>query len=212
MAEASRARIRDPGRRERIFAAAVQLFVERGYHAVNIDDIGSEAGIVGTGIYRHYKSKSAILVEACERVVDRLVEDAETTVREIHDPLEVLRVLIRRQIEFTISDRKLYLAYIFESRNLPESDERRLRWKQRHYVELWINMLSEVRPDLDRSEANCLVALGISAIHSVLRFGSSGLPPERLAPMLEQGCYRAMGIADLPLSRVTSGDGAAKTG
>jgi AcrR family transcriptional regulator len=195
--EPDRPRVRDPERRERILAAAVQLFIDRGYHAVNIGDIGGAAGIVGTGIYRHYKSKAAILVEVCERVVDRLVEDAETSMRELGDPLEVLVALIRRQTEFTITDRKLYLAYVLEARNLPEADERRLRWKQRHYVELWIDMLRAVRPELDRPEANFSVGVGISAIHSILRWGSSGLSPELLAPMLEQACYRAMGIADL---------------
>jgi AcrR family transcriptional regulator len=192
-----RIRVRDPERAERILAAAVQLFVDRGYHAVNIGDIGGEAGIVGTGIYRHYKSKAAILVEVCERVVDRLVQDAEVTMRTVHDPAQVLVALIRRQVEFTIEDRKLYFAYVLESRNLPEADERRLRWKQRHYVELWIDMLCAIRPELDRSEANFLVGVGISAIHSLLRWGRSGLPDDRLASMLEQACYRAMGIADL---------------
>ncbi|MGW8605874.1 hypothetical protein ACWGMP_04550, partial [Streptomyces albidoflavus] len=57
-----------------------------------------------------------------------------------------------------------------------------LRWKQRHYVELWIDMLRAVRPDIDRAEANFLVGAGISAIHSLLRWGTSGMPQERLAP------------------------------
>ncbi|MGW6730156.1 TetR/AcrR family transcriptional regulator [Nocardia sp. NPDC055029] len=203
--------MRDPERRERILAAAVQLFIDRGYHAVNIGDIGGAAGIVGTGIYRHYKNKAAILVEVCERVVDRLVDDAEATMRDVDDPLEVLVALVRRQAEFTIDDRKLYLAYVLEARNLPESDERRLRWKQRHYVELWIDMLRAVRPDIDRAEANFLVGAGISAIHSLLRWGTSGMPQERLAPMLEQACYRAMDIADQLAARSVNGvDGSAQ--
>lgn len=189
-----RVRTRDPDRRERILDAATELFVERGYHAVNISDIGGAAGIVGTGIYRHFRSKVAILVEMCERVVDRLLADAEVTLKDLGDPLAVLHALVDRQVEFTIKERALYLAYVLESRNLPVEDERRLRWKQRHYIQLWNEMLSAARPELDRAEARVLVGAAISAIHSRLRFSPSTLPDERLAEVLSGAAHRALGI------------------
>ena len=39
-------------------------------------DIGAEAGIVGSGIYRHFDSKTAILVAMADRVMDRLMTRA----------------------------------------------------------------------------------------------------------------------------------------
>ena len=47
-------RRRDPARKDRILAAAADLVARRGYHAVGMADIGAEAGIVGSGIYRHF--------------------------------------------------------------------------------------------------------------------------------------------------------------
>ena len=47
-------RRRDPDRQERILAAAAELAAGRGYHAVGLADIGAQAGIVGSGIYRHF--------------------------------------------------------------------------------------------------------------------------------------------------------------
>ncbi|HEY1354211.1 MAG TPA: TetR/AcrR family transcriptional regulator [Ktedonobacteraceae bacterium] len=49
--------------REKIRAAAVQLFAERGYHAAPLRDIASRTGIQAASIYYHYPSKQAILVE-----------------------------------------------------------------------------------------------------------------------------------------------------
>lgn len=49
--------------REKIRAAAVQLFAEMGYHAAPLRDIASLAGIQAASIYYHYPSKQAILVE-----------------------------------------------------------------------------------------------------------------------------------------------------
>jgi AcrR family transcriptional regulator len=41
-------------RKERILAEAATLIARRGYLGVNLADIGGAAGIVGSGIYRHF--------------------------------------------------------------------------------------------------------------------------------------------------------------
>src|SRR6476620_10091035 len=67
------ARRRDPGRKERILVAAAALGARRGFDAISMADIGAEAGIVGSGVYRHFDSKTAILVAMADRVMDRMM-------------------------------------------------------------------------------------------------------------------------------------------
>src|SRR5262245_47620779 len=62
----------DPERRERILSAAAELTARRGFHTIGMADIGAEAGIVGSGVYRHFASKDAILVALLDRVMGRL--------------------------------------------------------------------------------------------------------------------------------------------
>src|SRR5258705_13535686 len=69
-------RRRDPGRKERILVAAAALGARRGFDAISMADIGAEAGIVGSGVYRHFHSKTAILVAMADRVMDRLMTRA----------------------------------------------------------------------------------------------------------------------------------------
>src|SRR6266571_4022260 len=69
-------RRRDPDRKERILVAAAALGARRGFGAISMADIGAEAGIVGSGIYRHFDSKTAILVAMADRVMDRLMTAA----------------------------------------------------------------------------------------------------------------------------------------
>src|ERR1700750_2313208 len=69
-------RRRDPERKERILVAAAALGARRGFDAISMADIGAEAGIVGSGVYRHFDSKTAILVGMADRVMDRLVSRA----------------------------------------------------------------------------------------------------------------------------------------
>ncbi|MGY4711193.1 TetR/AcrR family transcriptional regulator [Mycolicibacterium sp. CBM1] len=49
--------------REHILAAALEVFAERGYVAVTIDDIAKRAGIGRATFYLHFDSKAAVLRE-----------------------------------------------------------------------------------------------------------------------------------------------------
>src|ERR1039458_1279700 len=75
-AQRSARRRRDPDRKERILVAAAALGAARGFDAISMADIGAEAGIVGSGVYRHFDSKTAILVAMADRVMDRLMTGA----------------------------------------------------------------------------------------------------------------------------------------
>ena len=187
------ARIRDPERRERILAAAATLVSERGYLGVSLGDIGSAAGIVGSGIYRHFDTKVAILVAMFDRVVDRLVTEAEELLRDDGPPEVALTALVRGQVEFTMKERALCEVYLQEQRNLPPADLRRLRWKMRHYIDLWQDLLRSIQPALTPAQAQVLVHGAISSVHSVLLYRSS-LPDADLANSLQMVACRVLGI------------------
>jgi AcrR family transcriptional regulator len=50
--------------RQRLLAAAGQVFVERGYERATIADIAKAAGLSSGAIYAHYRSKAELLAEA----------------------------------------------------------------------------------------------------------------------------------------------------
>ncbi|GAA1976478.1 TetR family transcriptional regulator [Catenulispora subtropica] len=59
-------------RKEQILAAAAQLFWDRGYHAVTLEEIGAAAGIAGPSIYSHFAGKTDLLRTITERIGERL--------------------------------------------------------------------------------------------------------------------------------------------
>lgn len=71
-----------------------------------------------------------------------------------------------------MDERALGEVYVQESRHLPDNDERRLRWKQRHYIDLWQDLLRSVHPDLTGPQAQVLVHAAIASVQSLLRFRS----------------------------------------
>jgi AcrR family transcriptional regulator len=59
--------IADDSARERVLAAAYDLFAHRGIRDVGVDEIVSEAGIARATLYRHFKSKDDLVLAFLER-------------------------------------------------------------------------------------------------------------------------------------------------
>jgi AcrR family transcriptional regulator len=186
-------RIRDPERKERILAAAADLFARNGYHSVSMAEIGAAAGITGSGIYRHFGSKSALVVALFDRVIDGLLADEREIVQEVSDLPGALRRLVAGQVEFAVADREVVQVYHREINNLPEEDRRRLRRKQRLYVEEWVHLLNELRPELTDTDARVIVHAAIGAIQSTL-FHNSGLGGDQLRRLLTDAAWAVLGV------------------
>lgn len=176
-------RRRDPRRRQRILSAAAELVAERGYQQVGMADIGAAAGITGSAIYRHFDGKSAVLVAMFDHVIDDLSREAGEIVSAGGDALVILRGLIATQVRFVLRDRTLAQVYHNEVANLPEEDRHRLRRKQRLYIEEWVHVLAQLRPDAGDATVRALVHASVGAIQSVL-FYQSGLADDQLAALM----------------------------
>lgn len=187
-------RTRDPARRYRILAAAADLVARNGFNSVSMADIGAASGITGSAIYRHFDSKSAVLVELFDSAIDRLLEDAERTLDSGIGLEQALRELVEGQIEFVVGKREVAQVYHNEIHNLPEDDRRRLRRKQRLYIEEWVHLVDELRSDLDDGEARAVVHAAIGAIQSSL-FHSVGLPIDRLRQILADSALAVLGVS-----------------
>ena len=186
------ARTRDPARKQRILTAAADLVARNGFSSVSMEDIGDAVGITASAIYRHYDSKTAVLVAMFDRVIDRLLSEGQRVAADGEaDPREALRKLIEGQIDFVVDDRDVAQVYFREIANLPEADRRSLRRKQRLYLEEWVHLLTELRPGLDDSAARTIVHCAIGAIQSTLQH-SAGLPEERLRALLRQSAIAVL--------------------
>jgi AcrR family transcriptional regulator len=184
-------RTRDPDRRERILRAAAELVAERGFHAVSMADIGAASGIVGSGVYRHFDSKSAVLLALLDEGMERLLAGAAEAVGSGRPDAEVLDELIRDQVRFAVDEALLVRLWLREVQTLPDADQGRLRRLQRHYVEEWVHTLRELRPELPDADARARVHVAIGAIQSAATW-NAGVPREPLAALLTECARRCL--------------------
>jgi AcrR family transcriptional regulator len=189
-------RRRDPERRQRILTAAAELVAERGYHEVAMSDIGAAAGIVGSGVYRHFDGKSAVLVALFDRVIDDLTRDAAQILDRGLPPEQTLRELVRAHVRIVLDDHTLMRVYYTEIANLPPADSHRLRRKQRLYIEEWVHVLELLRPTQSDAVRRSLVHAAIGAVSSTL-FYRSGLPASRLAALMAAVADAALFTTDI---------------
>nr|WP_234805952.1 TetR/AcrR family transcriptional regulator [Mycolicibacterium insubricum] len=197
-ASSGRARTRDPERKHRILRAAADLVGRRGFHAVSIAEIGAAAGITGSGVYRHFGSKSAILVALFDQVIDDLLNDEQRILAESDDLPSALAQLVAGQVEFVVGQRQLAQVYHNEVNNLPDEDRRRLRRKQRLYLEEWVHLVNELRGELSDTDSRAIVHATIGAVQSPL-FHNTGLAEDRLRVLLTDAAHAILGI-DLAVS------------
>lgn len=154
------------GRRERLLTSALPLFRERGFHAVNMEDIGEAAGISASSVYRHFPSKAALLAAIYYRAADRLAAaTAEATGTD--DPERALHGLVAAYVGFTLEQPDLAAVYLSEQENLPADDRHALRRAQREHVDLWVRLVATVRTDGRTVRTRLLVHAALNVVHDL---------------------------------------------
>lgn len=186
-------RTRDPDRKQKILAAAGSLIGKHGYHAVSMTDIGQKAGITGSGIYRHFEGKSAILVALFDDIMDDLLAQQSSLLKDLADPADTLRRVVDGQVQFVVHRRELARVYYSEIQSLPRDDQMRLRRKQRLYLEAWVYLVREIDPDIDDAIARTLVHAAVGAIQSYL-FHNVAMERDRLMARLASAAARVLEI------------------
>jgi AcrR family transcriptional regulator len=175
--KASTARGQD--RRERILQSAADLMAERGYPAVSMTSIGNAAGIVGSGVYRHFDSKSTILTALLERVMERMRDGTHEVVASSLTGVQLLDAMVRQQASIAIGNRSLVAVYLRDSGNLEQGALRDLRRQQRQLIEEWIYQCEAVSPFTDESMVRTVVQGVLALINSVCSFNNP-LPAKEL--------------------------------
>jgi AcrR family transcriptional regulator len=99
----ARSRLTGAERRERILAAATEVFAEQGYTGASVGRIARRAGVVASVIYDHFGSKRELHVELLQAHGEALIERSIAEVTG-DGPDEVLRASIEAFYRFVEED------------------------------------------------------------------------------------------------------------
>jgi AcrR family transcriptional regulator len=82
-------------KRKAVLDTATDLFSEHGYHAVGIDRIIAESGVAKMTMYRHFPSKSSLVVEVLRERTRSCAVSLSDFLEGIEDPYTRLRAVFR---------------------------------------------------------------------------------------------------------------------
>jgi AcrR family transcriptional regulator len=84
-----------PGARERLVVAAVDLFTEQGYDATTVAQIAERAGVTKSTFFRHFPDKREVLV-AGQETLSRLLAEGIADAPASASPLEAVAAGLER--------------------------------------------------------------------------------------------------------------------
>jgi TetR/AcrR family acrAB operon transcriptional repressor len=157
--------------RNSLLDAALAVFSKQGYEATRLEDIADEAGVTRGAIYHHFGGKvelfNALLEERfarANRVVEQVIEEGGT-------PLQILRRLMVRSLQYLEEDpdyRAVQEMVSFKTAMIPEMEEglQKKKTGQRAYLDFLASLVEqgvdagEIRPGTNPRDA-ALAALGV---------------------------------------------------
>ena len=131
--------------KQRILAAALDMFAERGYAATNVRELAESLGLAKSALYKHFDSKEAILDALLDQLTEYYEErfGSEANMPPTPASMEELRELGLHQIGFTLRDpsiikvRKMLTQEQFR-------DERLARLATAHFLEGLTGMYEKI--------------------------------------------------------------------
>ena len=98
--------------KERILAAALELFSQNGYSGTNIRELTASLGLVKSAIYKHFESKEDIWNTLLDDMIIYYDEHfgSPDHLPPIPDTLEDLAKMTMQMVDFTVHDEKIVMT------------------------------------------------------------------------------------------------------
>ncbi len=95
------------GMREKLAKSALDLFAQRGFRSVNLDQITSRTGVTKGSLYWHFKSKKEVFLAACDLYYQNWFARTDEEIEKAGgDDIAALRGVLRFSVISCLFDRK----------------------------------------------------------------------------------------------------------
>lgn len=121
-------------KRDRILAAATQVFARHGFFAAQVADIAREAGVAAGTVYLYFRSKDDLLISIFERTMRTAIDEGRRVLTQEATPEEHLRRIARLHLSRLGSDRDLAIVFQIELRHTTKFMERFSTTHLREYL------------------------------------------------------------------------------
>lgn len=136
---------RKRGRRIReILTTAAELFGERGYDGVSLEDVAERLDVTKSSLYYYFSSKDELVTAAIEALGDEWTTRLERLLAQATGPVgDLLRQLIREHITIAVRDYPAALRLFLEPREWPAAQHDRIKELRRRHDALFRGLVED---------------------------------------------------------------------
>lgn len=186
-------------RRQEILSRAAELFAMRGFHGVSMADLGAACGVSGPALYRHFPAKDALLAEMLVSISEELLRVGRARAAAADGSGPALLELVGWHVDFALHNKALIVVQDRDWSSLPDQARERVRALQREYVELWVEHVCAVHPDLGPPRGRAMAHATFGLINSTPH--STFLSEPEMADLLTAMAAAALGLEALGVPR-----------
>lgn len=187
--ETSRSR-QKADRRAQLMKMAAELFADKGFGAVSMEDLGASAGVTGPALYKHFRNKQHLLGELLVDISRRLLQGGREVAAKSGSDEDALEALVDFHIDFALTEPELIRVQERDITHLTAEDRRAVRRLQRSYVELWVSQLMRIEDGMSVEEARIRTHGVFGLLNSTPH--SANQDPDRTRRVLKRMAFSAL--------------------
>jgi AcrR family transcriptional regulator len=130
-------------RAEEVYAAALRLFREKGYHATSMQDIAQAVGLYKGSLYHYIGGKEDLLAQVFERGMGSLLDDVERIASDTSlRPSTQLRLIVAAHVSAVAENLDALTVYLHEFRALAGDSMATVQAQRERYTRLVSDIVS----------------------------------------------------------------------
>jgi AcrR family transcriptional regulator len=134
----------DDRRAGAIYRTAARMIYEKGFDATSMNEIAEAVELTKPGLYYYVKGKKELLFSIMSFAMDRLDEEVVGPAREIAEPEERLRIIIRQHARLLTREAGVLGILMDEVAGLTPEQKAKVNTRKRAYFNLLRSTLDEL--------------------------------------------------------------------
>ena len=171
----------------RILQAAVELFTERDFHQVLMDDVAERADVGKGTVYRYFPTKEDLYFATIFEGWDQLGKELEAVVQQ-HGPLQETLEHVTRQVLSYFWHRRQFVTLVHRLENNLEGEEQ-ADWQRRrdNIVGVFVDLLNKgVTQALSSGQMRLVTEMYLGMLRSIILYRGDHDTPDTMAPLAVQ--------------------------
>jgi AcrR family transcriptional regulator len=133
--------------RERVLAAAVELFATNGFDGTSVQEIVERAQVTKGALYHYFTSKDDLLYEIYHTLLSVQLADLDHILTQRLPPAQTVRAIIFNLIETTAARAKEAAVFAREMHGLDDTHMSTIRADRRRYHETFRHLIERGQAD-----------------------------------------------------------------